>query len=155
MALSPDGLEMPLPGPGFRQAQSRLAVRTHGQGLYDVTRDVNHWLESVHPTIGLLTVFCRHTSASLVIQENADPDVQRDLQTFFRGLVREERSLYRHTEEGDDDMPAHIRSALTLVNVSIPVGEGRLLLGKWQGIYVFEHRSSAQSREIVLHFQGF
>ena len=79
---------------------------------------------------------------------------QRDLQTFFRGLVREEHSLYRHKEEGDDDMPAHIRSALTLVNVSIPVGEGRLLLGKWQGIYVFEHRSSAQSREIVLHFQG-
>ena len=90
----------------------------------------------------------------MIIQENADPDVQRDLQSFFRGLVREERSLYHHSEEGDDDMPAHIRSALTLVNVSIPVGEGRLLLGKWQGIYVFEHRASAQTRDIVLHFLG-
>ena len=101
-----------------------------------------------------MTVFCQHTSASLIIQENADPDVRRDLQTFFRRLVREDRSLYRHVMEGEDDMPAHIRSALTLVQVSIPVGNGELMLGSWQGIYLFEHRSGAHTRQVVLHLIG-
>lgn len=139
---------------GLRQAQGRLTVRTNGQGLFDITAEVARWLATQHVSSGLMTVFCRHTSASLVIQENADPDVRRDLQTFFRGLVREDRSLYRHVMEGDDDMPAHIRSALTLVQVSIPVAQGKLMLGTWQGLYLFEHRTGAQSREVVLHLIG-
>ena len=94
-----------------------------------------------------MTVFCQHTSASLIIQENADPDVRRDLHNFFRRLVREDSSLYRHVMEGEDDMPAHIRSALTLVQVSIPVGNGELMLGAWQGLYLFEHRTGARTRQ--------
>jgi secondary thiamine-phosphate synthase enzyme len=139
---------------GLRQAQGRLNVRTNGQGLIDITTEVAAWLATQHVSSGLLTVFCRHTSASLVIQENADPDVQRDLQTFFRRLVREDRSLYRHVMEGDDDMPAHIRSALTLVQVSIPVSGGKLMLGTWQGLYLFEHRTGAQNRQVILHLTG-
>jgi len=103
---------------------------------------------------GLLTVFCRHTSASLTIQENADPDVLEDLQTFFTRLVREDPSLYRHTDEGPDDMPAHIRSALTDVQLSIPVFGGRLALGTWQAIYLFEHRTQPHTRGLVLHLLG-
>jgi secondary thiamine-phosphate synthase enzyme len=139
---------------GLRQAQGRLSVRTNGQGLFDITAEVAGWLAAQHVSTGLLTIFCRHTSASLVIQENADPDVQRDLQTFFRRLVRQDRSLYRHVMEGDDDMPAHIRSALTLVQVSIPVSGGKLTLGNWQGLYLFEHRTGALNRQIVLHLIG-
>lgn len=136
------------------QAQGRFAVRTRGQGLYDVTHDTESWVERQQMTTGLLTVFCRHTSASLVIQENADPDVQRDLQSFFRRLVKEDRTQYRHILEGSDDMPAHIRSALTLVQVSIPLCNGRLALGRWQGLYLFEHRTSSQHRELILHLLG-
>jgi secondary thiamine-phosphate synthase enzyme len=139
---------------GLRQAQGKLSVRTNGQGLFDITAEITGWLAAQHVSSGLLTVFCRHTSASLVIQENADPDVQRDLQTFFRTLVREDRSLYRHVMEGEDDMPAHIRSALTLVQVSIPVAGGKLMLGPWQGLYLFEHRAAPQSRDVVLHVIG-
>lgn len=103
---------------------------------------------------GLLTVFIRHTSASLVIQENADPDVQTDLENFFEGLAPEDPARYRHSTEGPDDMPAHIRSALTQTHLSIPVADSRLLLGTWQGIYLFEHRSIPQTREVVLHLAG-
>jgi secondary thiamine-phosphate synthase enzyme len=146
-----------VPGPmlgALRQAQGALSVRTQGQGLFEITGEVAAWLAEQRVTTGLLTAFCRHTSASLVIQENADPDVQRDLQSFFKRLVREDRSLYRHVLEGEDDMPAHIRSALTLVQVSIPVGGGKLLLGSWQGLYVFEHRTSPRTRQVVLHLVG-
>lgn len=136
------------------QAQGRLTVRTRGQGLYDVTHDTERWVASHEMTTGLLTVFCRHTSASLVIQENADPDVRHDLQSFFRRLVKEDRTQYRHTLEGSDDMPAHIRSALTMVQVSIPLCSGRLALGRWQGLYLFEHRKSSQQRELILHLLG-
>jgi len=138
----------------MRQAQDTLSVRTRGQGLYEITADVARWLSAQTVETGLLTVFCRHTSASLTIQENADPDVQRDLQSFFRRLVSEDPSLYRHTAEGADDMPAHIRSALTDIQLSIPVARGRLALGTWQGIYLFEHRTHPHVREIVLHMLG-
>jgi secondary thiamine-phosphate synthase enzyme len=138
----------------LRQAQGELGLRAQGQGLFEITGEVAAWLAAQRVTTGLLTAFCRHTSASLVVQENADPDVQRDLQSFFRRLVREDRSLYRHVLEGEDDMPAHIRSALTLVQVSIPVGGGKLLLGSWQGLYLFEHRTSPRNRQVVLHLVG-
>lgn len=138
----------------MRQAQETLTVSTHGQGLYEITGDVADWLQRQEPSSGLLTLFCRHTSASLTIQENADPDVCRDLETFFRRLVRDDPSLYRHTAEGPDDMPAHIRSALTGVQLSIPVHRSRMTLGTWQGIYLFEHRKQPHTRAIVLHYLG-
>lgn len=138
----------------LRQEQGTIGVRTHGQGLYDVTPFVRGWLVGKGFAAGLLTVFCRHTSASLVVQENADVDVQKDLLTFFRRLVHDEKGLYRHLTEGPDDMPAHIRSALTLTQLSIPIGGGQLMLGTWQAIYLFEHRSGAQNRELALHVIG-
>jgi secondary thiamine-phosphate synthase enzyme len=128
----------------------QLHVRTKGKGLYPFTRDVTAWLRSTGVTAGLLTVFIQHTSASLVIQENADPDVVLDLRDFFERLVPERDPKYRHTTEGDDDMPAHIRSALTQTSLSIPVIGGRMALGTWQGLYVFEHRSSPTERSVVL-----
>jgi secondary thiamine-phosphate synthase enzyme len=109
------------------------------------------WLNEVPAKRGLLTVFVQHTSASLIIQENADPDVVEDLKTFFSRLVAEDNRLYRHTCEGSDDMPAHIRAALTLTQISIPVEDGRMLLGTWQGVYLFEHRSAPHRRSVVLH----
>jgi secondary thiamine-phosphate synthase enzyme len=139
---------------GLRQAQGKLSVDTNGLDLYEITAEVDAWFARQLFKSGLLTVFCQHTSASLVIQENADPDVRHDLQTFFRRLVREDQSLYRHVMEGEDDMPAHIRSALTLVQVSIPVCNGKLMLGTWQGLYLFEHRTGAHTRQIVLHLIG-
>lgn len=138
----------------MRQTQQELTVATQGQGLYEVTGQVAQWLKRQEPSMGLLTLFCRHTSASLTIQENADPDVCRDLESFFRRLVREDASLYRHSAEGPDDMPAHIRAALTSMQLAIPVNEGRMSLGTWQGIYLFEHRSQPHSRIIVLHYLG-
>lgn len=138
----------------MKQAQETLTVETRGQGLYEVTGDISRWLSGQGVTTGVLTVFCRHTSASLTIQENADPDVQRDLQTFFERLVRDDPSLYRHTTEGPDDMPAHIRSALTDVQLSVPISGGRMTLGTWQGIYLFEHRTHPHSRRLVLHLVG-
>jgi secondary thiamine-phosphate synthase enzyme len=138
----------------LRQAQGAMSIRTRGQGLYAITGELAAWLAREPVTTGMITVFCRHTSASLILQENADPDVLRDLQSFFQRLVREERGLYRHASEGGDDMPAHIRSALTLSQVSIPIGGGKLLLGAWQGLYLFEHRSGSQNRELVLHLIG-
>jgi len=138
----------------MRQAQHELGVATDGPGLYEITRDVAAWAGAQGMTTGLLTLFCRHTSASLIIQENADPDVCRDLEAFFARLVTEDPSLYRHTAEGPDDMPAHIRSALTNVQLSVPVAGGEVMLGTWQGIYLFEHRRQTQRRRVVLHLAG-
>ena len=132
----------------------RLQVSTQGKGLYDITAQVARWLVTAGVEDGLLTVFVQHTSASLTIQENADPDVVHDLNTFFSRLVPEDNRLYRHTVEGPDDMPAHIRSALTLTQLSIPVEHGRMLLGTWQGIYLFEHRAAPHRRNLVLQFMG-
>jgi secondary thiamine-phosphate synthase enzyme len=132
-------------------AHSRIfEIATRGKGLYPFTRDVAKWISSTGVQSGLLTLFLQHTSASLVIQENADPDVVLDLADFFERLVPENDPRYRHTTEGPDDMPSHIRAALTQTHLSIPVVEGRMALGTWQGIYLFEHRRSAQRRSVVL-----
>ena len=132
-------------------ASHRLVVSTRGKGLYEITDEIADWLGGQHATDGLLTVFVQHTSASLLVQENADPDVVHDLNAFFSRLVKEDSSLYRHTSEGPDDMPSHIRSALTLTQISIPVEQGRMTLGTWQGVYVFEHRASPHRRNVLLH----
>ena len=138
----------------LRQFTYRLRVDTNGKGLYEITRPIAEWLNGCHIATGLLTVFVQHTSASLTIQENADPDVRCDLNAFFNRLVSEDNRLYRHTCEGPDDMPAHIRAALTLTQISIPVEGGRLALGTWQGVYLFEHRTLAHRRSVVLHLLG-
>ena len=135
----------------MKQAHHRLSLPARGPGLHEVTREVTAWLAEQRVRDGLLTLFVRHTSASLIIQENADPDVQRDLESFFRRLVPEDNKLYRHTAEGPDDMPAHIKGALTQTQLSIPVSDGRLALGTWQGIYLFEHRHAPHRRELALH----
>jgi secondary thiamine-phosphate synthase enzyme len=137
----------------MRQSQHTLTVETRGKGLVEITREVKNWLAGQRIMIGLLTIYCRHTSASLLIQENADPDVQKDLKNFFEDIAPESRK-YIHDTEGPDDMPAHIRSALTQTSLSIPVAKGALVLGTWQGIFLFEHRSSPHRREIVLHLMG-
>jgi secondary thiamine-phosphate synthase enzyme len=135
-----------------------LQISTHGKGFYPFTRDVAKWISSLNAagnvTTGLLTVFVQHTSASLTIQENADPDVVRDLADFFERLAPENDPRYRHKDEGPDDMPAHIRSALTQTQLTIPVVNRRMVLGTWQGIYLFEHRSSPHRRSVVLHLIG-
>lgn len=136
------------------QATHRLQVQTRGKGLYEISGQVAGWLRETGIATGLLTVFIQHTSASLTIQENADPDVVADLNDHFARLVPEDNRLYRHTVEGPDDMPAHIRSALTHTQVSIPVISGRMALGTWQGLYVFEHRSAPHRRGVVLHLLG-
>jgi secondary thiamine-phosphate synthase enzyme len=132
----------------------QLHVATRGKGLYEITAQVAAWLEGAAVRAGLLTVFVQHTSASLTIQENADPDVVHDLNVFFNRLVPEDSRLYRHTVEGPDDMPAHIRAALTLTQLSIPVIHGRLALGTWQGVYLFEHRAVPHRRNVLLHLIG-
>jgi secondary thiamine-phosphate synthase enzyme len=129
-------------------------VTTRGAGLSDITRQVTAGVAKSGIREGLATLFIRHTSASLVIQENADRDVLRDLEDFFSRLVSRDMSLYRHTTEGPDDMPAHIRSALTQTSLSIPITRGALVLGTWQAIYLFEHRDAPHSREIALHLIG-
>ena len=138
----------------MKQAQDTITVGTRGQGLHEVTAEIADWVSRQDIGTGLLTVFCRHTSASLTIQENADADVRRDLEAFFKRLVKEDPSLYRHTTEGPDDMPAHIRSALTDVSLTIPVSGRRLGLGTWQGIYLFEHRARPHERRLILHLAG-
>jgi secondary thiamine-phosphate synthase enzyme len=138
----------------MRQHLHRLIVETHGQGLVEITAAIKDWLANLHLREGLLTAYCRHTSASLLIQENADPDVCQDLQTFFAKIAPEGRGLYVHESEGPDDMPAHIRAALTQTQFSIPVADRKLVLGTWQGIYLFEHRRAPHRREIVLHVIG-
>jgi secondary thiamine-phosphate synthase enzyme len=138
----------------MRQASTQISVVTRGKGLGEITDSVRTWVASQGMTNGLLTLFCRHTSASLLIQENADPDVRTDLETFFARIAPEGRGLYVHDTEGPDDMPAHIRAALTQTQLSIPLDHGQLTLGTWQGIYVFEHRSTPHRREIVLQLMG-
>ena len=135
----------------MKQFTHQLHVATHGKGLYDFTREIESWLRDKPTQTGLLTVFCQHTSASLVIQENADPDVVADLADFFARLVPEDTRLYRHTAEGPDDMTSHIRSALTQTQLSIPIHKGKLALGTWQGVYLFEHRVRPHRRSVVLH----
>ncbi|MGQ3027518.1 MAG: secondary thiamine-phosphate synthase enzyme YjbQ [Ferrovibrionaceae bacterium] len=138
----------------MRQALHQLTVPTRGRGLVEVTAAIVDWTAGNGITTGLLTVFCRHTSASLLIQENADPNVQRDLVAYFDRIAPEGPGLYIHDDEGPDDMPAHLRTALTQVQLSIPVAGGRPVLGTWQGIYLFEHRRAPHRREIVLHLLG-
>ena len=138
----------------FRQVSHELTLATRGRGLHDFTREVEAWVSRNHFKEGLLTIHLQHTSASLLIQENASPDARRDLEAFFQRLVPDGDRLFEHTLEGDDDMPAHIRTALTTVNLSIPVRNGQLALGTWQGIYLWEHRLRGQARHIVLHFIG-
>ena len=130
-----------------------MMVATAGKGLVEITREVAQWVGAQKIETGLLTLFCRHTSASLIIQENADPDVRADLVSYFEDIAPETRG-YVHDTEGPDDMPAHIRTALTGVQLSIPITAGKLALGTWQGIYLFEHRSKPHRREVVLHLVG-
>ncbi|TVR98798.1 MAG: YjbQ family protein [Rhodospirillales bacterium] len=138
----------------MRQGQDTITVSTPGPGLHDITGTIAAWVSRQEIVTGLLTIFCRHTSASLTIQENADPDVRRDLESFFAAIAPAESRRYRHTAEGPDDMPAHIRSALTDVNLTIPVRDGRLALGTWQGVFLFEHRSQPHRRQLILHLIG-
>jgi secondary thiamine-phosphate synthase enzyme len=138
----------------MRQSFHELVISTRGRGLLDITEKVEQWVSQNRFQSGLLTLHLRHTSASLLIQENADPDVRRDLDAFFARLVPDGDPLFIHTAEGDDDMPAHIRTALTTVNLSIPLQAGRLALGTWQGIYLWEHRTRPHARHVALHFIG-
>lgn len=137
-----------------RQFTHALEIRTRGKGLYPFTREVAQWISSCGISTGLLTIFCQHTSASLAIQENADPDVVLDLADYFERIAPENDPHYRHTAEGADDMPAHIRAALTQTSLSIPLLGGRMALGTWQGIYLFEHRNAGHRRSVVLHVSG-
>jgi secondary thiamine-phosphate synthase enzyme len=138
----------------MQQAHHLLMIETHGKGLTEITDPVAHWLGDQGIANGLLTLFCRHTSASLIMQENADPDVRTDLAAYFERLAPESGGHYVHTVEGPDDMPAHIRAALTQVSLSIPVSDGHMALGTWQGIYLFEHRRRPHRRTVVLHLIG-
>lgn len=138
----------------LRQSTAAFEVRTSGRGLFEVTDRVRGWVEREGVRQGLVALFIRHTSASVLVQENADPDVQRDLEAFFARLVPDGDPLFRHRAEGPDDMPAHVRAALTQTQLSIPVLEGRLALGTWQGIYVYEHRTRGHRREVAMHFVG-
>jgi secondary thiamine-phosphate synthase enzyme len=131
-----------------------LEIRTRGKGLYPFTGEAARWVASCKVDTALLTLFSQHTSASLLIQENADPDVTADLADYFERIAPERDSHYRHTTEGPDDMPAHLRTALTSTSLTIPVSAGRMTLGIWQGIYLFEHRSSPHRRTVVLHLIG-
>ncbi len=133
------------------QQVGEISVTTRGKGLYDITKEVAKWTAARSEGIAILTLFCRHTSASLTIQENYDPDVVSDIARFFERLVPENPRDYEHTLEGPDDMPAHIRTVLSGVNLSIPVVNGKLSLGTWQGIYLFEHRRQPHTRSVVLH----
>ncbi len=138
----------------MRQSQKVLTLKTKGPGLYEFTPEARAFLRGAHLRLGQLTIFCRHTSASLLIQENADPSVVDDLKTFFSRIAPEGRGLYVHDTEGPDDMPGHIRAALTQTSLTIPFADGELALGTWQGIYLFEHRRAAHHREVVLHALG-
>jgi secondary thiamine-phosphate synthase enzyme len=138
----------------LRQFSTSMTFETRGRGLLEVTRPVTGWVAEAGIADGLLTVFVRHTSASLLIQENADPDVRGDLDRFFARLVPDGDPLFRHRDEGADDMPAHVRAALTAVQLSIPLSGGRLALGTWQGIYLWEHRTRSHRRELALHLLG-
>jgi secondary thiamine-phosphate synthase enzyme len=138
----------------LRQSSTTLHFATHARGLIEITRPVVEWVAGTGLESGLLTLFVRHTSASLVVQENADPDVRADLDRFLDRLVPDGDPLFRHRDEGPDDMPAHVRAALTAVQLSIPIADGRLALGTWQGIYLWEHRLRPHRREVALHIVG-
>jgi secondary thiamine-phosphate synthase enzyme len=138
----------------MRQHQSEIALRTRGAGLYEVTAEVGAAVREARISQGLATLFCRHTSCSLLVNENADPDVRHDLEAFLRRLVPEGDPAFVHTLEGPDDMAAHIRTALTATSLSVPVAKGRLMLGTWQGIYLFEHRRAPHERRIAVHLIG-
>ncbi len=138
----------------MRQAHTTLALSTAGRGVTEITGRVDAWVRGTGLSTGLVTVFVRHTSASLLIQENADPAVARDLERFLERLVPDGDPLFEHVDEGADDMPAHVRAALTQTQLSIPLCAGRLVLGTWQGIYLFEHRRRGHRREVVLHALG-
>ena len=138
----------------LRQASTTFTVETRGRGLVDFTRPVAAWVAQQGLATGLLTLFVRHTSASLLVQENADPDVRGDLDRFFARLVPDGDPLFRHVDEGPDDMPSHVRAALTNVQLSIPVADGRLVLGTWQGLYLWEHRQRPHRREVAAHLLG-
>ena len=138
----------------MKQTLTEFTVATRGRGLYEITEEVAGWISRSGFKAGLVTLLLRHTSASLLIQENADPDVRADLERFFERLVADGDPLFAHTVEGDDDMPAHVRTALTTVHLSLPVNGGALALGTWQGIYVWEHRRRPHARRITAHFIG-
>lgn len=138
----------------MKLAMHVLRANARRRGLSEITAEVRQWVSQQGIESGLLTLFCRHTSASLLIQENAAPAVRRDLEKFFDELAPEGEGLYEHDDEGPDDMPAHLKTALTQVQISVPVMNGRLMLGTWQGIYLFEHRDHPATREIVLHLAG-
>jgi secondary thiamine-phosphate synthase enzyme len=138
----------------MRQTAESLRFQTRGRGLLEITREVAAWTNRQGLQTGLLTLFCRHTSASLLIQENAAPEVRSDLEAFFEAIAPEDASRYAHDDEGPDDMPAHLRTALTQVQLSIPLVSGALALGTWQGIYLFEHRRRPHTREVALHLIG-
>ncbi|MDP9046267.1 MAG: secondary thiamine-phosphate synthase enzyme YjbQ [Pseudomonadota bacterium] len=138
----------------LRQISTTLSFDTRGRGLLEITRPVLDWAEQARLDAGLLTLFVRHTSASLLVQENADPEVRGDLDRFFARLVPDGDPLFRHRDEGPDDMPAHVRAALTAVQLSIPLVAGRPVLGAWQGIYLWEHRTRQHRRQVVLHLLG-
>jgi secondary thiamine-phosphate synthase enzyme len=138
----------------LRQALQEIRIATRGRGFYEFTEEVQAWISQNRFGSGLVTLQVRHTSASLLIQENADPDVRRDLEAFFSRLVPDGDPVFVHTVEGEDDMPAHIRAALTAVSVCIPIAQGRLTLGTWQGIYLWEHRRASHQRLVAAHFIG-
>lgn len=138
----------------MRQFSHTLTLATSGRGLYEFTEEVARWLAQTQVREGVLTLFVQHTSASLLIQENADPEVQRDLERFFKRLVPLGDPMFRHTSEGPDDMPAHVRAALTATSLSVPIQNGKLALGTWQGIYLYEHRTAPHRRRVVMHVLG-
>ena len=138
----------------LKQVQGELTLPTQGKGLYLFTQEVARWLRSEHAQDGLVTVFIQHTSASLLVQENGDPEVRADLERFFSRLVPDGDKLFLHTAEGPDDMPSHVRAALTQSTLQLPVQRGAMMLGTWQGLYLFEHRKAPKQRHIVLHYLG-
>jgi secondary thiamine-phosphate synthase enzyme len=138
----------------MKQVQEMLSIETFGQGLTEITREIDNWVQRNDIFTGLLTIYIRHTSASLVVQENADPSVVKDLEAFFKKIAPEDTALYNHTAEGPDDMPAHIKGSLTETSISIPVDDNCMVLGTWQGIFLFEHRTRPHVREVVLHMIG-
>ncbi len=138
----------------MRQIRHLLTILATAQGMHEITPKVAAWAARADIREGLLTLFIRHTSASLLIQENADPDVLYDLQAWLEAAAPQGAELYRHSAEGPDDMPAHIKSALTQSHLSVPIGAGKLMLGTWQGIYLLEHRRQPRDRQVILHFIG-
>jgi len=138
----------------MRQRQHSITIHAQGRGFTNITREIQQWISEDNIKTGMLNLFVQHTSCSLMIQENADPDVLRDMETFFSKLIPDGDPMFKHRAEGADDMPAHIRMALTQVSLNIPVTEGRMALGIWQGIYLYEHRLHTMNRRVQLHLTG-